>query len=104
MTFKSQLADDLENVFYNTDEFGASAALTIGAGEPVPIKGDFTKEFLASEDVETGKSIFETASTNVASASHGDTLVINSVTYYIIGIHPDEDNLTTTLILSQDPP
>jgi hypothetical protein len=92
------MAADLD-AFFNTDEFADSATYN-GA----TINGIFTDAFQLSTvgGMETSSPQFETKTSSVSSAAHRDTLVINSVTYYVIGIQPSEDGLTTVLILSKD--
>lgn len=100
MTLKADLLTDLDNVFFNTDEFGSSATYTHG-GTPATVKGIFDNEYVSIQGVESLAPVFRTATASVPSAEHGDTLVIDGTTYYIIGIQPDGTGVTL-LILSRD--
>jgi len=106
MSLKTQMAADLPT-FFNADEFADAATLTHGS-TATTVNGIFADSFRNFNaeigGYETTAPQFECAYSDVDDADHGDSLVIGSVTYYIIGIQKSEDGLTAILILSEDAP
>lgn len=101
----TQMTTDLE-VFFNSGDFAAAATYTHIGSIAVEISVLFDDAFQAF-NAETGR--YETSApqavckaSDVSGVAHRDVLVINSVTYYVTGIQPSDDGLTTTLILSKD--
>lgn len=101
MTFQSQMAADL-SVFFA--DYGVSATYT-HAAVPATISVIFDNEYvpmnLGGVEVESLGPAATCKSSDVSAAAHGDTLTVDSVTYYIKGIHPDGTGITL-LILSKD--
>ncbi len=99
MTFKTNLTGDLDT-FLDNEEFAVDITYNSGT-----IQGIFDNEFIASVEGEVGieSTIPQVLvkSSDVASASHDDTMTIDSVVYNIIGIQPDGTGLTL-ILLSQD--
>ena len=52
-------------------------------------------------DVESSQPVFYSKASNLSSASHGDSMVINSVTYKIINIRPDETGMIEVVLEKQ---
>lgn len=98
MTLKADIVTDLTN-FFNTDEFADSATYT-HAAVPATIKVIFDDDYQAVQGVESSGPVALAKTTDVSAAIHGDTLVINTVTWYVRGIQPNGD--TTLLILSRE--
>jgi len=104
-----EVADDL-NVFFNSEDFGASATYTPEGGSASIITVLFDKPF-NSVPMETGEVDVESntptalcKTSDVSSAAHGDALVVNSTTYHIVGVQADSGSGyqgTTLLILEK---
>ena len=99
MTFKSDLINDLD-IFLDDDEFAVE--ITFDGGT---VLGIFDNEFAVAVEGEIG---IESATpqvlvkdSDIAGATHGQTMTIDSVVYKIIGIHPDGTGLTL-ILLSED--
>lgn len=82
-------------------DFGVAATYTPAGGAAASITVLFDNAFVAAEGVESLGPAATCKASDVANARHGDTLVIDSTTYNIIGIHPDGAGLTL-LLLSKD--
>jgi hypothetical protein len=96
MTLKTDMTADLTSVFFNDDEFADSAIL---AGVTT-IAVIFDNAFRSIQGVESYGPQALCKATDVMDVIHGNTLEINGIVYYIIGIQPDDD--TTLLLLSRD--
>lgn len=105
MSLADTMEDDL-GTFLSTDDFAEPATYTHTGEEAVEINVIFGKPFLAIMPTEAGVDSSSPqalcATEDVESAAHGDTLVIDGTTYYVIDIQPSEDGLMTVLILSED--
>lgn len=97
MTLKALLTSDLTG-FFNESEFASAAQFSHAAGAAVAISVIFDTDFLASLGIETNKPTALCKSSDVASAVHGDTMVIGSTTYKIIGIQPDGTGITIVIL------
>lgn len=108
MTLKTQITSDLAT-FFNTDEFADSATYTpaeyvhvhsLGTNNTSTINGILFKDFVIVNNEEAHLPIFECATSDVSSATHGDKLTINEVDYLVVGIEPDVTG-TTKLALEK---
>ena len=104
-----EVADDL-NVFFNSEDFGASATYTPNGGSASTITVLFDKPFnsvpldTGDVDIESNTPTVLCESSDVASVSHGDALVVNSTTYSVVGVQADFGSGyqgTTLLILEE---
>lgn len=81
------------------------AAFSHAGGAASAIKAIFLSPFEAMQlfgaEVESSAPVAVCKTTDVSTAIHGDTLVINSITYYIRGVEHDGTG-TTVLVLSRD--
>ena len=91
--------------FFDLNDFAVEGVYTPSPGSPRTIKCIFDSSFQAV-NLDTG--VVESAGpqavvkdSDITGAKHGETLVINSTTYYIRGIQPDGTGLTV-LALSKD--
>lgn len=104
MSFKDQITQDLDNVFFNTDEFAVSATFR---SESIIVdfkeKDDVIFDSDLGSDVSSSVPTALCKSADVADAEHGDELVIFGVAYYIIDMDPAVDQ-TRKLYLSKDRP
>lgn len=84
MTFKTQLAADLNNVFFNTDEFAESITYTPAGGTAKTITAICNVEDPASQTpAPPGDSMIILArSSEVTAPGRGDTYTIDTVTWY----------------------
>jgi hypothetical protein len=102
MTLATQLLSDLAAAFFNSDEFAVSAALTSG-GTTRTIAVIFDAPTRVIDPV-TGIAVeirdysCLAIATDVAAVIHGDTIVINGVTYAITGVEPDGTGVTTLIL------
>ena len=96
---------DLSN-FFDTDDFAVEATYTVQGGSAATIKGVFDKDFI---EVDAGGEV-ELASTDprffcktsdVSSASNGDTIVIDSVTYKTRVVEPNGTGVTVMVLEKQ---
>ena len=80
------------SAFFDTNEFAETASYTPFGGSASSISVIFDKPFQAVSletgqvDLEDIKPTVYVKTTDVSSVAHGDQLVINSVTYQVIGI------------------
>ena|SRR4030067_1899703 len=97
------ITDNDLDIFFS-DDFTQDATYTPQGGQASTIKIIFDNAFKVI-DISTGIESALPAATcktsDVASVKHNDTLVINSITYYVSGIQPDGTGITK-LILSKD--
>ena len=97
-------ATDLD-VFFDADTHGIACVYTPQGGSASTITGIFNNEYYAmgggEVDVESSQPVFYTKSGNLTTATHGDTMVIDSVTYKIINIRPDETGMTEVALEKQ---
>jgi hypothetical protein len=86
-------------IFLNTDEFAVIATYTPDGGSAVSINGIFDNAYDEIEGphagLETSNPAFTCLSSDVSSAAHGDTLLVNSLTYTVAGVKPDGTGMTT---------
>lgn len=110
MSLKDQMVSDLDNIFFNDTEFTDSATFT-GMFGPIEISVYFDTEddvvFDGRGDLDSNVSASVPSvtckSADVADAEYGDSVVVNSITYYVIDIDPPL-NGTRKLYLSEDQP
>lgn len=106
MNFKEQMAKDLDDVFFNTDEFAVLATFR-GVEIAVDFKEKDDVVFDSGQDSLTDISASVPSvlckSVDVADAQHGEEFMVNNVTYYIIDMDPSADG-TRKLYLSEDRP
>lgn len=82
--------------FFDPDEFGVSA--TIGAAT---VSGIFDNQFLGAPGeaaVASATPTFTCRTADVSSVTSGTTLVISSITYTVVGVHPDGTGVTVLVL------
>jgi hypothetical protein len=80
------------SVFFRTEDFGTAA---VYSGSGATINGIFDTEYEEPMGrVQAYKPIFVCRTSDVPTASHGQTLVIGAVTYKIRGVEPDGTGIT----------
>ncbi len=98
----SVFAADMD-VFFS--DFAQVAILT-HLGTDYSVNVDFTDAYKsvspATGEIETSAPTAEYETAEYPAPVHGDTLLVGTVLYRIIGIQPAEDSLSTLLILSRD--
>lgn len=108
MSFKDQINKDLNNVFFNEDEFSESATFTGSVG-PMSIlvyfdeKDDVVFDSGFDSDVSASVPSVTCKSSDVEYAQHGDEISVVGMTYYVIDMDPSV-NGTRKLYLSEDRP
>jgi hypothetical protein len=93
------------DTFFDTDTHGINCVYTPSGGSATTIVGIFNNEYYAMPggevDIESSQPVFYTKSSNLSNATHGETMVINSITYKIINVRPDETGLTEVALEKQ---
>lgn len=91
--------------FFETTDFAQSVTYTPSGGSSVSILGIFDNEFSLNDISEMGyqnmNPYITCKTSDVNNATNGDTFVISSVTYYVIGVQPDGTGITR-IILSKN--
>jgi len=92
-------SDTERAIFFDSDDFASSATFTdVSAGTSSTIKGIFDKESVEQAIGEAGiieeVPVFTCKTSDVSDATFNDTLVIDSVTYYIKELLPDGTGVT----------
>jgi len=92
-------SDTERAIFFDSDDFASSATFTdVSAGTSSTIKGIFDKESVEQAMGEAGiieeVPVFTCKTSDVSDATFNDTLVIDSVTYYIKELLPDGTGVT----------
>jgi len=86
--------------FFDTDEFGVAASVTIDGGGAETVNGVFDNEYVgvldgeASTPVESTRPVFTVATDDVTGIGHGDSVVISGTTYTVRGVEPDGTGVT----------
>ena len=99
-------ASDFSDLFL-TDDFGTAATYTPSGGSASTINVLFDNPFSSipldtgEMDVESNTPTALAVSSDVASVAHGDAIVINSITYHIVGVQKDSGSgyQGTTLLM-----
>jgi hypothetical protein len=99
-------ASDLSDLFL-TDDFGTAATYTPDGGSASTINVLFDNPFSSipldtgEMDVESNTPTALAVSSDVSSVAHGDVIVINSITYHIVGVQKDSGSgyQGTTLLM-----
>ena len=96
---------DLSNLF-DTNDFATEATYTVQGGSASTINVVFDKEFLdVDANGEVGLASTDPRAfcltSDVSSASNGDTIVIDSVTYKVRIVEPDGSSGITILVLEK---
>lgn len=80
------------SLYFRIDDFGTSA---VYSGSGATIKGILDAEYNeAMGRVQASQPVFACATTDVASATHGQTLTIGATVYKIVGVEPDGTGMT----------
>jgi len=92
-------SDTERAIFFDSDDFASSATFTdVSAGTSSTVKGIFDKESVEQAIGEAGiieeVPVFTCKTSDVSDATFNDTLVIDSVTYYIKELLPDGTGVT----------
>jgi hypothetical protein len=83
--------------FFKITDFGSSATYL-----DEEINGIFGSAYLLSNDVESSFPAFTCKTTDVPTVEHGDTLIINEVTYKVINVRPDGTGVVILVLQEQD--
>jgi len=104
MSFKDQLNQDLE-VFFNDAEFCDAALLESGAVVSVYFdeKDDVVFDTGLDSDVSASVPSITCKADDVKSVDHGDVVVVNTQTYYVIDMDPPQSGVRK-MYLSEDRP
>tara|TARA_R100000963_G_scaffold33993_1_gene26810 strand:- start:1782 stop:2111 length:330 start_codon:yes stop_codon:yes gene_type:complete len=80
------------SLFFDSDEFAETATYTPSGGSGSAISVIFDKPYQSVSmdsgniDVEDIKPTVYCKTTDVSSAAHGDAIILDSITYFVIGI------------------
>lgn len=102
MVFKDQVQNDLD-IFFNETEFAQSATLANGSVIPVYFdqKDDVVFDTGLESDVSASVPSITAKAEDVESLHHGNSIVIDTTTYYIIDMDPPQSGVRK-LYLSED--
>ena len=97
MSFKDNLATDVDKVFLNLDEFGENITYTPSGGDPKTIKAIVNRDAFEPEFQEDGRMyrregvifISTDSEKGIASPGYKDTVTFNSETWAIVSIRND---------------
>lgn len=84
-------------LFFNTTDFAVAATYN---GSDI-VHGILGKTYIAINDVESAAPSFTCSAVDVPHAKHGDTLVINSIIYNVVGVKPDGTGIMTLILEEQ---
>jgi len=98
-------ASDLA-AFFDVDDFGVTATYKAGGvGGGVAVRIIFTNNYVAftggTVDIEGTYPVALCKTTDISGVAHDDTLLIDSVTYKVIGVQPSSTTGTTKLIMNE---
>ena len=90
-------------IFLDVDDFGTTASYAVQGGSPANISGIFDNEFI---EVDAGGNVgvaiqqprFLCRTSDVSSATEGDTITINAVNYTIRIVQDDGTGMTTLIL------
>jgi hypothetical protein len=101
MTFKTQLATDLDEAFFKTDDFSVAATWTPAGESAQTVNGNFDRPYV---DVEIGETIVQEYQpqfmcqssdlTSPAQIAEGDTMVIDGTTYVVVSEEQDGNGVS----------
>jgi hypothetical protein len=98
MSLLDQIDDDLTNVFFNTDDFAKAAIWTPSGGSAADIVVIFDDEYtgtnLGTGELDTASPQVRIKSSTVTSITPGDSIVVDSTTYYVLSVQPDGTGVT----------
>lgn len=84
----------------------STLAISIGGAAAVDVDGIFDEAFASASPggmgVETTGPAALVATADVTGIAHNDTVTVSSVTYYVIGIHPEGLGMTLLLLSRED--
>jgi hypothetical protein len=83
MTLKTDMIADLDNVFFNTDEFAVAAIYTPTGGTATSIKVLFHDEYDELSGVENYRYWIEAKTSDMPAAKIDEPIVIEGITYKI---------------------
>jgi len=105
MTFKSDIVDDISDIFDLTDEFTTAATYTPSGGSATTINVFLDNVYFpvpgAFVEIESTQPMAHCKSADISSVAHGDTIVIDSVTYLVMGVHNSSIGITTLILETQ---
>jgi hypothetical protein len=104
MTFKQDLLDDLDEVFFDTDDFADTATWTPTGGAAVSVNGLFDSHYQADLGVANYRTVFRCRTIDIPGAKAADSVVINAVSYTIVGPPENVGDGTTRLYLTRSAP
>lgn len=109
MTLRDDIEDDLEDVYYDPDEFGTVAVWTDSSGTDHNLPGQYSAPHeeanIVTGLIETTVPQYKCKYSRVGkNIKPGDKVVVNETTYYFLSQAPDEYSIETTLYLSEDAP
>ncbi|HUX58126.1 MAG TPA: hypothetical protein VMV77_14205 [Bacteroidales bacterium] len=104
MGLPDQIESDLDT-FINNDDFAIEITYTPSGGDPVVISGIYDNETegfnIQTNQLEAGGPKILVKDSDITGVAIGDTVIKDSITYYIRGIAPDGSGMTV-LTLSED--
>lgn len=77
-------------VFFQPGDFAHAAAL-----DGVTVNGIFEDEYVSALGVESTGPVFVLRTVDAGAAQHGSTLIVDGVTWSVVGVRPDGTGVTT---------
>ena len=93
--------------FFDTDEFGVEASITIGVAATIPVNGHFMADHVvvmegsAGGGVSSSAPVFTCAAADVDGISIGDGVVVNGASYTVVDPQPTGDGGVMILVLEE---
>ena len=98
MSLLDQIDQDLDDVFFSTDDFAQDATWTPSGGSATPIKVIFDDEYIGMNigtgEIDSSDPMVRVKTSTVPNIAEGDTIEINTTTFYVISPQPDGTGVT----------
>jgi len=98
MSFMDKVTEDLENIFFNTDELGVEVLITTPTGTRT-IKAQFFKANL--DKLESTYSYLWCATPDISGVAVNDVIKINGTDYGIVDMDTEDTGTTTFVFVSE---
>lgn len=90
------LTEDI-SLFFNTADFAVAATYN----GTKTVNGILGKAYITVNEVESTAPSFTCVASDMPNAKHGDTLVMNSTIYKVVGVQPDGTGIMTLVLEEQ---
>ena len=105
MSLLDIIDNDLDAVYFNTDDFAKDATWTPDGGSATAIKVIFDDEYtgtnIGTGEIDNADPMVRIKSSTVSAVSQGDTIIVDTVTYYVKSVQPDGTGVTIAQLSSK---